>query len=682
MHFEGVWVFMNYGRYQIIKELGGGSMGVVYLAHDPQIGRDAALKVFRQDRVTNQALLERFRREAKAIGLLSHPNIVTVYDVGEDHGTIFIVMEFVEGKALSELIDEKRLTREETVDLGIQVAEALDYAHEKGIVHRDIKPSNIIVQPDGQVKITDFGIARLEDPAMTKYTQPGEVLGTPAYMSPEQALGDEVDRRTDLFSLGIILYELIVGRRPFGGKTLASVLTAIVQEEPPEPSTFVPDLQQEFSQIITKCLKKRPDERYHTGKQLAEALRTLESKEPPKAVTPSASVEKRKWPFFLMAFILMVAVVGGIVYLYMKRPSELSVMVQSEPEGAQVYVDEALKGETPLPLKLERGAYRVRIIKTGYHSWEEEISLEKGRTEPLIITLAPILAILPLETSPPGARVYVDGDYKGETGDVPLKLELPLGAHQVRVMKDGHRTWEDRVELSEEKAYPLKVVALPRELATLQIESSPSSADVYVGDIRRGKTPISLEFPLGDYRIRLMKEGFGPWENVVKLREQRQYPLKVKMPRELARLQIRSTPPSADVSIGGSQRGKTPISLELPLGNYDILCSKEGYHPWEATVRLEEPRPPAVNIRLQPIIVFLQVDSKPSGAEVYVDGELRGETPAKVEVSRATHRLRLKKPGHKEWEKPVDLSNLEEKEWFCMAVDLKTGWSHAYACDQ
>ena len=184
---------MKYGRYDIVGELGKGSMGVIYRAHDPQIDRVVALKVLRHDRVISEGFVQRFFKEAKAIGRLSHPSIVTVYDVGRDQGTIYIAMEFLEGTPLDRVIQEKRLSLEEIVDLGVQVAEALDYAHQQGIVHRDIKPANIILTPTGQAKITDFGIARIEDPSAPQQTQAGEILGTPSYMSPEQVMSQPVD---------------------------------------------------------------------------------------------------------------------------------------------------------------------------------------------------------------------------------------------------------------------------------------------------------------------------------------------------------------------------------------------------------------------------------------------------------------------------------------------------------
>ncbi len=264
---------IQYGRYQIIKELGRGAMGVIYEAHDPQIGRSVALKVLRQDRVTSETFVIRFLKEARAIGRLSHPNTVSIYDVGEDQGTIYIAMEFLDGEPLNKVVEKRRLSTKEIIGIGIQIAEALDYAHQNGIVHRDIKPENIILQASGQVKITDFGIAHIEDPLMPEQTQAGEILGTPVYMSPEQISSRTVDGRSDLFSLGIILYELTTGKRPFRGDNLSIIFSSITLETPMTPAKVNPDIPASLSKIIMKCLEKIPDERFERGKNLAEALK-------------------------------------------------------------------------------------------------------------------------------------------------------------------------------------------------------------------------------------------------------------------------------------------------------------------------------------------------------------------------------------------------------------------------
>jgi len=263
------------GRYEIIGELGQGAMGVVYKAKDPLIDRILALKTIS----LNLALDEkdeyeaRFYQEAKAAGRLSHPNIVTVYDVGKSGDIAYIAMEFLEGRELRDILNEgERLPITQVLDIVIQVAQGLAYAHEHGIVHRDIKPSNIMVIRDGHVKITDFGIARMT--SSTVQTQVGVVLGSPKYMSPEQVLGKSIDQRTDIFSLGVMLYEMLTGQAPFVGDTINAVMYQTMNTMPPAPSTLNPDVPVMLDAAITKALAKEPDMRYQNAKEFIEDLRT------------------------------------------------------------------------------------------------------------------------------------------------------------------------------------------------------------------------------------------------------------------------------------------------------------------------------------------------------------------------------------------------------------------------
>jgi serine/threonine protein kinase len=392
---------MNYGRYQIVGELGKGSMGVVYQAHDPQIDRLVALKALRQDRLTSEDFVHRFLKEAKAIGRLSHPNIVTVYDVGEDHGTIYIAMEFLEGEPLNKVIEENKLSLKEIIQLGIQAAETLDYAHQKGIVHRDIKPSNILVQASGQIKITDFGIAHIEDPSASVQTQAGEILGTPAYMSPEQVMSRPVDGRSDLFSLGIILYELSTGKRPFGGGNLAAIFSAITQETLSQPSKVNPAIPQDLSQIIMKCLNKKPEERFQTGMELAGALRSSLKRIEPTAVESKPTPKKSKNIVFLIIGIaIFLGIIGSLSYIYLIPKEEIPnkveniksgfLKVESIPEGAQLFVDGTFKGQTPTKLDLPAGKHEVRLTLPDHYDWEAQVQLKEEGETPLMIRLIPI----------------------------------------------------------------------------------------------------------------------------------------------------------------------------------------------------------------------------------------------------------------------------------------------------
>ena len=395
---------MRYGRYEILKELGRGSMGMVFQAHDPQIDRLVAIKVLRQDRLSSDAFVQRFLKEARTIGRLSHANIVTVYDVGEDKGTIYIAMEFLEGDPLDKLqTPERRFTIPEIADVGVQIAEALQYAHERGVIHRDIKPSNIIVQSGGRIKITDFGIAHIEDPAGAVQTQAGEILGTPAYMSPEQVLGKTVDGRSDLFSLGVILWELSTGRRPFRGENMAAVFRAVTQENPEAPDRINAAVPSALSDIILKCLEKDPGRRFESGIILADALKRIpggahetmhndrEASSPPK---PFRSL------IVGLAVAGVVAAVGFFYYVQGQKPAVQSLSpqvvekvkaaflrVESTPEGAQIFVDGNFKGKTPGRLEVTAAKHEVRMVLAGYYDWEAQVEPPENSEFPLIVKL-------------------------------------------------------------------------------------------------------------------------------------------------------------------------------------------------------------------------------------------------------------------------------------------------------
>jgi len=263
------------GRYEILQELGQGAMGVVYQARDPLIDRVVAIKTINlghelDDKDKDE---ERFYQEARAAGRLSHPNIVTIHDIGKSGDIAFIAMEFLQGRELRDIMNEgERLPVPQILAIATQVARGLAYAHEHDVVHRDIKPSNIMLIRDGHVKITDFGIARMSTSAVR--TQTGMVLGSPKYMSPEQVLGKTIDARSDIFSLGVTLYEMLAGVAPFRGDNVNVIMYQTLNVTPPPPSSLNPQVPEMLDYILAKALDKNIESRYQTALEFAEDLRT------------------------------------------------------------------------------------------------------------------------------------------------------------------------------------------------------------------------------------------------------------------------------------------------------------------------------------------------------------------------------------------------------------------------
>ncbi len=285
------------GRYNIIGELGQGAMGTVYKAVDPLIDRIVAIKTINLAIAMDEKdeYESRFYQEAKAAGRLSHPNIVTIYDVGKSGEIAYIAMEFLQGRELREILNNgQRMPVEQVVNVVAQVAQGLAYAHEHGVVHRDVKPSNIMIVRDGHVKITDFGIARMASAAVR--TQTGMVLGSPKYMSPEQVIGKQIDQRSDIFSLGVMLYEMLTGQAPFSGDSISAIMYQTVNSVPPPPSSLSSDVPEMLNFIVAKALAKKVEDRYQDSKGFAADLyacsdRLPRNAAPRVAVAPNTRAE-------------------------------------------------------------------------------------------------------------------------------------------------------------------------------------------------------------------------------------------------------------------------------------------------------------------------------------------------------------------------------------------------------
>src|SRR5688572_25561488 len=273
------------GRYEIRTKLGAGGMGEVYQGRDTQLGRDVAVKVLPTTFSTDTDRLRRFEQEACAASALNHPNILVVHDIGVHDGTTYVVSELLEGETLRKRIGGTPLGQRRAIDYGLQIANGLAAAHEKGIIHRDLKPDNIFITNDGRVKILDFGLAKLTQldggqpqtdvPTRRVDTDPGVVMGTVGYMSPEQLKGRPVDQRSDIFSFGAILYEMLSGRRAFHGESAAETMSAILREDPPELSDTNKNVSPSLERLVNHCLEKNPEARFHSARDITFALEAL-----------------------------------------------------------------------------------------------------------------------------------------------------------------------------------------------------------------------------------------------------------------------------------------------------------------------------------------------------------------------------------------------------------------------
>src|SRR4051794_18020876 len=334
----------NLAHYRIIGRIGAGGMGEIYLAEDAKLGRRVALKVLPPALAADPERRDRFEREARAVAALNHPNIVTLHSVEQQDGILFLTMELVEGKPLTELIPRQGMPVGQLLDIAIPMTDAVSSAHQRGITHRDLKPANVMVTDEGRVKVLDFGLAKLQDDvviagemAMTAaaLTGEGRIMGTFAYMSPEQAQGRPVDARSDIFSLGILLYEMATGQRPFKGDNHVSLLSAILKDSPAPATDLRQDLPRDLARILKRCLAKDPEERHQTAKDLRNDLRLLKEELAtgeiqrdqtawgPRPASVLADPSRRstiRWGVTGVVATLVVAAAGTGVWWYLRRP--------------------------------------------------------------------------------------------------------------------------------------------------------------------------------------------------------------------------------------------------------------------------------------------------------------------------------------------------------------------------
>ncbi|MBS1876999.1 MAG: protein kinase [Acidobacteria bacterium] len=532
------------GRYQIVGELGRGAMGIVYRALDPAIGRTIAIKSIRLTDFTEQAERERLRerlfREAQSAGILSHPNIVTIYDIHEENGLAYVFMEFVNGPPLEKVLAGRNPDRNLLMSTLRQTAAALDYAHRKGIVHRDIKPANIMLHEESTAKITDFGVAKILSQQMT---MSGTMMGTPSYMSPEQVQGGDVTGRTDQFSLAVIAYEILTGERPFVADSLPSLLFKICRDEPAPPQRLNTSLAPEVEGVFRRALAKDSAGRFPTCAEFIDELEracnlrpewfplsrgtspTLPTvstarpapgpapvedatiagviAEPPPAPPLRPATHTGRNLFLALVAVVVVGVGVLLLQRWMEPVPAPPPQASAEAKPIQPPSDSTKPSPTPEVRK-------APVVEPPKQAPEPE-PVKPAAPEPRDAVLTrPVTPARPPEpqgvttrilASPPGARVMVDGNLQLSC-HAPCSLQLAAGRHTLLAQAEGYRDANRIIELPHDAELSID---MERTGGTLSISSNMAGSTIFInGQERAEKTPVVLNLPVGTYQVRLV----------------------------------------------------------------------------------------------------------------------------------------------------------------------------------
>jgi serine/threonine protein kinase len=573
------------GRYKIVRELGRGSMGVVYHALDPNIGRPVAIKTLRIADVRKpedqQRLRERLLREARSAGLLSHPGIVTIYDVEQQGDLAYIAMEYVDGPTLDQILSQGApLAPNRIFSILGQTAAALDYAHQKGIVHRDIKPANIMIAADGTAKITDFGIAKIT--TTDQFTMTGTIVGTPHYMSPEQVQGQAVDGRSDQFSLAVIVYEILTGEKPYTGEHLTTVVYKIVAEEPAPAHRLNPSLGTVIEAVLRKGLAKKPDGRYRTCSEFTEALERacaatrgwkpltrggslsaptvaegLPAVKLPPARNPrhDATLEPPPKKSGFIPWLVAIAIVTGLLALM----SQLNGPLKPRPQAAAVTPPKE-PARSPAPAQFPKTPVPDAVPAAGLPNLVPAV--------PKHVDDKPS----PMPPPEPASESRAAGLNNGPARPGPVPSVTPAA----RITTDrpgdelGNRAPETPRRVGSRTApasQPVTVVSSPAgATATLDGQADVSCT-----------TPCSLDSPPGRHTIAVTLSGYEIEHREVDIGSSPYELPPVVLRPPGSTLYLRSAPSGASISINGRKLSEvTPARIPLPPGTYNVTVEKNG----------------------------------------------------------------------------------------------------------
>jgi len=646
------------GRYEISGELGRGAMGVVYHATDPVIGRAVAVKTLLLSEegtgLTRAELLAKFQTEARAAGLLTHPNIVVVFDAGEEDGLFFITMELVEGKSLQNLLDAGQMFPVPRVlRIMEQTCGALQFAHDRNIVHRDIKPANLMLTPDDTVKVTDFGTAKILQFGTVQHT--AHVVGTPSYMSPEQIKGKVVDGRSDIFSLGVVLYEMVTGEKPFPGQNITTVIYKIVNEEPTAPRDIDSSIHPGLNDIIMKSLSKEPAARYQSCRELFEDLRNYRSFSSftnPNATLPAVNAPQNNQSQGGYLDSVQVASASRALASRASSPTQTPVVRRTgtmapapQPEKSNVFA--TVLAAILLLAVIVFGAQRIRPIfqaarqQNRASSTGSEVPQTQGASDPAASTST----VSTTTDSAPPSNI---------SAEIPLAVNpTPLSGKSAERAPSRPAVVNSLSPAAAEYKDQILQIATERRLRDrLSVKGSGMTLRLS-GKLRPAEHSELLKFlrsaPVGIQVIDDIQ--FDDTASTASSSDpSKQQPAQAQPPAQ--GLSVTSDPPGADIFINGDkQSGQTPMTLPLKPGKYNVVLRFPGYDAYSGSVQVGDDGQAKIEAALHQKsghVAWAQVESTPAGAEIWVDGVSTGQrTPARVEISSGIHNIALKLDGYR-----------------------------------
>lgn len=618
------------GRYEILKEVGRGGMGMVYQAHDPELNRDVAIKVIPDAFKDDPEAIKLFKREAFVQGPLAHEHITTVYDVGEEAGEFFIVMEFLEGETLRRLLDRGvRFSLPQKLAIALQICKGLQYAHDRGIIHRDIKPANIQILPGDRVKIMDFGIARI---ASLSSTKTGTVLGTVAYMSSEQARGEQVDHRTDIFSFGVLLQELLTSRHPFlkAHETLHTVsepviLHRIVYEEPSPLILPDVDYQEDLQAIVSTCLAKDKQARYRDLRAVLAHLHLLSEKLPPVVPDPPEAPG-------------IVPVAGESLR---ERLSRAEPLPRQEALG---YVKELLG------VLMERGSPHGaikpdHIVLTG-EGTAHLIGFDRTRVSDPEHTV---------KREDKRSLCYHAPEFFQSTGHADIRSDLYAVGMVLYEMLTGRLPFDLKEEAldivgqivagripSPDRFQP----GLPLALVSVVMRALETDPDKRYSSAGEMLAAIEASEAEGERRFRWVYPGAIACVGLLLAAAW------LLWPEAAATLSITTTPDSAAVFVNSVSAGYTPLDYPLRTGEaVSLRVDKERFIAVDTTLQVRGTDTLSLDLRLVPVPAVLAIASSPTGADVWINDRHRGRTPGTVYTEPGPFIVRLEKEGYRTWQR-------------------------------